>query len=342
MANSGSVIELLDDDDEDDVQVINVNNHATNHQNQNSAMSEMARRNGIAMNQWYTPMRPPPSAPAPSYYQQFQNPLLLSHPPPAASPSSISLTAKFLIPKLDTNEFKPHEFARSTPETPVYLPFSDTSSWQPSPTKAAPYSSQTYQGRQMYKLSLISVSEFTVQGKSLTYADPPSVAWMRIHIKKISKNHGKAVFERIDAIHDGGDDSSQKSDNNQDPNENERDSFEIDGGRWRIPLGAYQSFYSWLSSKHKVEGIPPQQLKIASLGKQRRDREYPSSEKLIKLGVPRGLAWALAPYQRGGVDFVIERGGKALIGEIFCVSFFHSCFISIFLWNLTNHLHENY
>jgi hypothetical protein len=64
-----------------------------------------------------------------------------------------------------------------------------------------------------------------------------------------------------------------------------------------------------------VEGIPEQQLKIASLGKAHMDKGYPSAKKLVSQGVPHGLATALAPFQRGGVDFVIEKGGRALIAD---------------------------
>ena len=65
----------------------------------------------------------------------------------------------------------------------------------------------------------------------------------------------------------------------------------------------------------QVEGIPENQLKIASLGKARMEKGYPSAKKLISQGVPSGLAAALAPFQRGGVDFVIDKGGRALIAD---------------------------
>lgn len=89
-------------------------------------------------------------------------------------------------------------------------------------------------------------------------------------------------------------------------------------GKWRIPLSAYQQFYAYLTSKKgrgRVEGIPDQQLKVASLGRQRMDRSYPSAEDLIDKGVPSGIAHALAPYQRGGVDFCLDRKGRALLAD---------------------------
>jgi hypothetical protein len=65
----------------------------------------------------------------------------------------------------------------------------------------------------------------------------------------------------------------------------------------------------------RVVGIPENQLKIASLGKARLERGFPSTQKIMSKGVPKGLAKALAPFQRGGVDFVAERGGRALIAD---------------------------
>jgi hypothetical protein len=65
----------------------------------------------------------------------------------------------------------------------------------------------------------------------------------------------------------------------------------------------------------RVTGIPENQLKIASLGKARLERGFPSKRNIISKGVPRGLAKALAPFQRGGVDFIAEKEGRALIAD---------------------------
>ena len=65
----------------------------------------------------------------------------------------------------------------------------------------------------------------------------------------------------------------------------------------------------------KVEGIPEDQLKIASLGKARLEKGFPSTAKIKSFGVPHGLATALAPFQRGGVEFVVEKEGRALIAD---------------------------
>lgn len=142
-----------------------------------------------------------------------------------------------------------------------------------------------------YELSLLNLEQFTITGLSVISEGPPSsVAGLRKKIKEISKDYGKAVYER-------------------EGNEGE--------GRWQIPLGAYNNFYAYLNSQSntKVLGIPLNQLQIASIGKARLSKGYPTMRKLIEVGVPRGLATALAPFQRGGVDFVIAKDGRALIAD---------------------------
>jgi len=294
----------------------------------------------------YNPMMPPSHfSPLPSHISHYKShgnsTRNYTRAPPIQNPKKIK-TSKFLIPMLQRDEYKPHHHERSTDEKALYIPFSSTMSWYP-PIMSTPTTTavNVTGGPMVYKLSLLSVSEFTVQGRSSNgYGLPPSVSWMRLHIKKLSKPYGKAIFERLhekstnDGIQDEDDANSQKP--NIDIQNIDQDDYtnnmeenlakHVDGGTWRIPLGAYQSFYSWLSSNPPtrpypsktyllIEGIPPHQLKIASLGYQRQSREYPSAKKLIKLGVPRGIALHLAPYQRGGVDFVLERGGKALIAD---------------------------
>ena len=157
------------------------------------------------------------------------------------------------------------------------------------PTEPIPNAPQKMRS---FQLSLLNVSEFTITG--LRVGDEingyiTSLAGLRSHIKHISKGHGNAYYERDE---DG-------------------------DGKWHIPLGAYQALYGFLRSDHlcKVYGIPEEQLKIASLGKARLEKGYPSARKLMKQGVPTELAKALAPFQRGGVDFVIEKKGRALIAD---------------------------
>jgi hypothetical protein len=151
--------------------------------------------------------------------------------------------------------------------------------------------------RKAFRLSLLNVGEFTIVGLPVTTDGPPtSIAGLRAPIRAISRDHGKAVYEQKSAARDpdGG------------------------GSKWRIPLGAYQAFFAYLKESHPnaiVEGIPMHQLQIASLERARQVKGYPSIEELIQRGMPAGLANALAPFQRGGVDFVLSKGGRALIAD---------------------------
>jgi hypothetical protein len=146
-----------------------------------------------------------------------------------------------------------------------------------------------------FKLSLLNVNEFTITGLPVSYDSPPtSISGLRVPIRKISREHGKAVFDR--------------------------DKEDEGPGKWRIPLGAYQPFFTWLTSDPycRVDGIPPHQLQIASLERARQEKGYPSEETLVEKSVPRVVVKALAPFQRGGVDFVLEKGGRALIADGAC------------------------
>ncbi|GFH58462.1 hypothetical protein CTEN210_14938 [Chaetoceros tenuissimus] len=142
-----------------------------------------------------------------------------------------------------------------------------------------------------YRLSLLSNSYFTITAimhHTNSYDFIPSLMGIRKPIKEIVKNHGEKGESAI-----------------------------LEDGKWRIPLSVYQVFYNYLSHQQKtyVEPIPNHQIQIASLGKAAAERGYPSPEELISHGIPSGLANGLAPYQRGGVDFVLQRNGKALIAD---------------------------
>ena len=157
------------------------------------------------------------------------------------------------------------------------------------PTKRSPSEPKKWK---RYQLSLLSVSEFTITGMRVGdeyHGYMTSIAGLRSHIKRCSKPHGNAYYER----------------NPDGP------------GKWHIPLGAYHAFYGFLKSDPMcvVDGISEAQLKIASLGKARLEKDYPSARKLVKFGVPKQLADALAPFQRGGVDFVVEKEGRVLIAD---------------------------
>mmetsp|Transcript_29325 Transcript_29325/g.70721 ORF Transcript_29325/g.70721 Transcript_29325/m.70721 type:complete len:1201 (-) Transcript_29325:227-3829(-) len=148
-----------------------------------------------------------------------------------------------------------------------------------------------------YELSLLNMNEFTISGLPTGFLSRPcKVQGLRKTIKECSKGHGKAIFEV---------DKEGTSDDNP------------DGGKWRIPLGAYEQFLYALRARPKttVQPIPNYQLSVASLGKARLDKGFPSTKKIIDAGVPPGLACSLADFQRGGVDFVIDKLGRALIAD---------------------------
>jgi hypothetical protein len=145
-----------------------------------------------------------------------------------------------------------------------------------------------------YRLSLLNVSEFTIIGTQPdAFSQPTSLKGLRSTIKSIAREQGGKAYVKRD------------------------EDDEQDQGKWHIPLSCYQNFYSYLKQlpMHHVEGISEVQLKIASLGKAQLEKEYPSPGKLVREGVPPRLAKALAPFQRGGVDFVLDKEGRALIAD---------------------------
>lgn len=163
--------------------------------------------------------------------------------------------------------------------------------WPKLPTaNPAPLINTTNQIR-AYKLSLLSHTDFTITAvmhHTNRYDFVPSLMGLRKPIKEITRIHARDGEKAV-----------------------------LEEGRWRIPLSVYQVFYRYLCNQSytEVEGIPPVQLNIASIGRAAAERGYPSPEDLIGKGVPPSLAFSLAPYQRGGVDFVLQRGGKALIAD---------------------------
>jgi hypothetical protein len=183
-------------------------------------------------------------------------------------------------------------------DEPQYIPYPDgfVPTWSELvPAKQKPPPQQQYQHRsnerKNFQLSLLNVNDFTITGLPISFEGPPtSISGMRVPIRQVSREHGKAIYERDK---EGG------------------------PGKWRIPLGAYQAFFTYLRSDPncRVEGISSIQLKVASLERARQEKGYPSVEKLIEAGVPTGLAKTLAPFQRGGVDFVLEKKGRALIAD---------------------------
>jgi len=287
------VIELLDDDDVDTNE--NQFKHAPMNATAMSAGMKRPRPSEKRTNPAKTPIVPGSSIHA---YQSREN-----------DPN----------PYAHTNRFTPQQQQKQRVSLPQYftLPTNHRPTWEfPLPPLNIPSRSvQPSQTRNQYKhfeLSLLNVSEFTITGLPLSFdGKPSSVVGFRKVIKEVSKGHGKPIFERYA---NGRRETNlvSRSDHNS-----HGDLDNPDGGKWRIPLGAYRAFFSYLNndSMCKVQGIPEHQLKIASLGKARLDKGYPSAHKIISYGVPKGLAMALAPFQRGGVDFVVEKEGRALIAD---------------------------
>ena len=189
---------------------------------------------------------------------------------------------------IDQNLIRKRKMSRHAPRY-IKLPSKFVPSWPDlvpdPPTQVKPVENRAYE------LSLLNLEQFTITGLPVTNEGPPSsVAGLRKKIKEISKDYGKAIYER-------------------EGNDGE--------GRWQIPLGAYNNFFAYLNSQTntRVIGIPNNQLQIASIGKARLSKGYPTMRKLVEAGVPRGLATALAPFQRGGVGFVIAKDGRALIAD---------------------------
>ena len=142
-----------------------------------------------------------------------------------------------------------------------------------------------------FRLSLLNVNEFTITGLPLQFGGAPTpVTNLRTAIRQISRDHGKPVFER------------------------DKEGL---GGKWRIPLGAYHAFVAYLTNSQntEVEGIPQHQLQIASLERARQEKGYPTYEQVLEMGVPAQVARSLAPFQMGGVGFVREKQGRALIAD---------------------------
>ena len=183
--------------------------------------------------------------------------------------------------------------------------------------------------RRRFVLSLINLWEFTLTTESIDiYGQSNEEVFhgLRGPIKKIAKDHiGKdgrkgAIFERgADGKGILPDDPSLKQATvGLDANNNNTTTTNTAAGmgKWRIPLGAYQALFSYLTREGSVEGIPPEQLRAATLGRERADKkEYPSVKWLLDRGVSPVVAEALAPYQRGGVEFIIEKEGKALLAD---------------------------
>lgn len=209
------------------------------------------------------------------------------------------------------------------------------------------------QRRRKFTLSLINLWEFTITTESIDiYGQSTEEVFhgLRAPIKKIAKNHigrdGRkgAIFER--GIGGEGilpDDPTLKqataglsSEGGRNSGDSMNQPNSAGQGKWRIPLGAYQALFTYLTREGSVEGIPPEQLRVATLGRERADKkEYPSVKHLLGSGVSPVVAKALAPYQRGGVEFIIEKEGKALLADEVSSINFPACFF----WRAQRFIH---
>ncbi len=88
--------------------------------------------------------------------------------------------------------------------------------------------------------------------------------------------------------------------------------------RWHFPISSHDSLLSALSRKTKVVGVPRSAINaalLASGGNEVIDIPGEGLEDDHLKGVPRQVIKALAPFQKDGVRFVLERGGRALIAD---------------------------
>eukprot|EP00984_Skeletonema_dohrnii_P001085 scaffold339_cov132-Skeletonema_dohrnii-CCMP3373.AAC.8 len=276
---------------------------------------------------YYQPPPPPPHRPPPTThhqnYQQHHNNSSTYY--SSSNPSSSTYS---------THSYHHHHHPPQQYDDTIEMPLEHTPTWQhilPADyfTKRKEQRRNQYgRSRRRFVLSLINLWEFTLTTESIDiYGQSNEEVFhgLRGPIKKIAKDHiGKdgrkgAIFERgADGKGILPDDPSLKQATvGLDANNHNTTTNNTAGmGKWRIPLGAYQALFSYLTREGSVEGIPPEQLRAATLGRERADKkEYPSVKWLLDRGVSPVVAEALAPYQRGGVEFIIEKEGKALLAD---------------------------
>jgi len=291
-------IDLLDDDDDNADKVLeNEKSVPTNDfvpEASTKAIEERKRRKSSSESLLEHSSLPPHSAALDSFQARP------AHMPPWMHNASTRIRPGASLPNFNSsmpprprsNYQTPFSASRPPPyqhklNIPFYsdLPPGFNPSWEQllPPTKLVAPAKQ----RKYFKLSLLNVNEFTITGLPVTIDGPPSsITGLRAPIKAISHGHGRAVYER-------------------------------ETGKWKIPLGAYQAFAAYLQQDPltTVDGISQHLLQVASIERARQAQGYPSPEQLIEKGMPPGLANALAPFQRGGVDFVLRKGGRALIAD---------------------------
>uniref|UniRef100_A0A7S4ITI2 Helicase ATP-binding domain-containing protein n=1 Tax=Odontella aurita TaxID=265563 RepID=A0A7S4ITI2_9STRA len=161
------------------------------------------------------------------------------------------------------------------------------------------------------KFSLISPQDFTVLSSKYRYGevatDDEFMKGFESDIKRLSKKSGG-----------GGKKSDGTTGATFEQAGKEDDDEELLGtARWRIPLKSYDDIFAFFDGRDDVvvEGIPPEHLKAANLHLRHLEEGYPEPKALVEKGIPPHLASTLTGYQRGGVNFVLSKNGRALIAD---------------------------
>ena len=174
--------------------------------------------------------------------------------------------------------------------------------------------------RRRFVLSLINLWEFTLTMESIDiYGQSSEEVFHKLRgpIVNIAKDHvGKdgrkgAIFER-GAGGEGimPDDPSLTEQATAGLNEYGNNA-NAGTGKWRIPLGAYQALCRYLIQQEEiVKGIPPEQLRAATLVRERADKkEYPSVKSLLdREGTRKRKADSLFKdlFDANGIEIIAE------------------------------------
>jgi hypothetical protein len=284
-ASDEQVIDLLDSDDDD-----NNNNNKPKRPKPNAAASaamqsyERRQMPDWMMNRSKNNTRTADAAPREQKEQRL----------PRHQQQQHGQRHHLLQPKVDRITERPHYMAFP----PKFVP-----TWQnlvpPRSTVVAPAASSSlgHHGNigppVAFALSLLNVNEFTIEATYRNGTSTTDISGLRKPLRHICQRHhlvGKSNAAYRDPV----------------------------TRKWRIPLMCYQDVLLYLTHQLKcrqVTGIPPTQLQIALLERERQEKGYPDVATIISYGVPKLIAETLAPFQRGGVDFVHEKDGRALIAD---------------------------
>jgi hypothetical protein len=175
-------------------------------------------------------------------------------------------------------------------------------------------------------MSLINAWDFSIDVEPLNHTirsenEDESLARLRTQIRKIAKNHIGKGGRRGASFQCGfcikGILPDDPIFNQAFSNKSTAEDVMKKACKWHVPLGAYQALVTYLTSdpENDVIPIPPEQLHEVLLSRERLKKNFPTVSDLLKRGVNARVAQALAPYQRGGVDFILDREGRALLAD---------------------------